>query len=727
MQLLFEEGGEIRAGTVLAQQGEAYQVELPAGKRTKVKSRDVLLQFAQPSAIELVRQTGDLTAEIDLDFLWECAPADEFGFADLAGEYYGAGADVVKQAALAMALHGNPVYFRRKGRGRYQRAPEDQLKAALAALERKKQQALVQAEYEAQLKAMTLPESFRGKVLQLLFRPDKNSLEYKAMDAACTALGMTPMRLMVAVGGIASPRALHEAKFLAECFPKGIGFPDVTVPEPAGDLPLADVQAFSIDDVTTTEIDDALSVTTLPDGKLRIGVHIAAPALGIQRGDALDAIARQRLSTVYFPGDKITMLPDAVVERYTLQEGRTCPAVSLYVTVDMQGAEGGQPLIVGSETRAERVPIAANLRHNLLEDVVTEAALAAGTGDYPFREALTQLYHFAGFLYDERQKARLASGLRPESHNRADYSFYIDTLDDGSERVRIEQRKRGSPLDKIVAELMILANSTWGKLLADHGVPGIYRTQKAWGMHRTRMQTYPAPHEGLGVAQYAWSTSPLRRYVDLVNQWQIIAVAQHGVTAKLVAPFKPKDADLLAAVADFEGTYAAYADHQSTMERYWCLRWLGQETRDRMLAAVLKEGAVRFAEIPLVTRVPELAQASRGTQVMLEIASTDEISLDVSCRVLEVFAGDAVPEDDLEPDEETAEESAEDAAEAAAQEAAEAAAERGTEGGADGNDSAGAGEETAGLQDASKVQGEAAEGDDAEASAARDIPPSPAP
>lgn len=716
MQLLFEEGGEIRAGTVLAQQGEAYQVELPAGKRTKVKSRDVLLQFAQPSAIELVRQTGDLAAEIDLDFLWECAPADEFGFADLAGEYYGAGADVVKQAALAMALHGNPVYFRRKGRGRYQRAPEDQLKAALAALERKKQQALVQAEYEAQLKALTLPESFRGKVLQLLFRPDKNSLEYKAMDAACTALGMTPMRLMVAVGGIASPRALHEAKFLAECFPKGTGFPDVTVPEPSGDLPLADVQAFSIDDVTTTEIDDALSVTTLPDGKLRIGVHIAAPALGIQRGDALDAIARQRLSTVYFPGDKITMLPDAVVERYTLQEGRTCPALSLYVTVDMQGAEGGQPLIVGSETRAERVPIAANLRHNLLEDIVTEAALANGTGDYPFREALTHLYHFAGFLHDERQKARLASGLRPESHNRADYSFYIDTLADGSERVRIEQRKRGSPLDKIVAELMILANSTWGKLLADHGVPGIYRTQKAWGMHRTRMQTYPAPHEGLGVAQYAWSTSPLRRYVDLVNQWQIIAVAQHGVTAKLVAPFKPKDADLLAAVADFEGTYAAYADHQSTMERYWCLRWLAQETRDRMLAAVLKDGAVRFAEIPLVTRVPELAQASRGTQVMLEIATTDEISLEVSCRVLEVFAGDAVPEEDLEADEETAEESAEDAAEAAAQQAAEEAAEGTREGTVEG---------------APEVQDEAAAGGEtdpgAEASATRDTPPSPAP
>ncbi|MFS9605160.1 hypothetical protein, partial [Klebsiella pneumoniae] len=102
-------------------------------------------------------------------------------------------------------------------------------------------------------------------------------LEYKALDAACTALGLSPMRLMVAVGGIANARALHEARFLSECFPKGTGFPDVTVPEPAMELPAADVRAFSIDDSQTTEIDDALSVQGLGSGTVVFGVHIAAP------------------------------------------------------------------------------------------------------------------------------------------------------------------------------------------------------------------------------------------------------------------------------------------------------------------------------------------------------------------------------------------------------------------------------------------------------------------
>ena len=108
------------------------------------------------------------------------------------------------------------------------------------------------------------------------------------------------------------------------------------------------------------------------------------------------------------------------------------------------------------------------------------------------------------------------------------------------------------------------------------------------------------------------------------------------------------------------------------MERYWCLRWLEQEKRQRMMASVLKDGAVRFADIPLVARVPELMQAARGTQVMLEIASTDELSLEVSCRVQEVFAGDVDLTDEmLELDEEASEVSAEAAAEAAAEDAAE--------------------------------------------------------
>ena len=79
----------------------------------------------------------------------------------------------------------------------------------------------------------------RALALQLLFKPDKNSIEYKALDAACSQLHTNPSRLMLQTGGIASAKQLHLSRFLQEHFPKGTGFAPVQVPPPNQTLPLA--------------------------------------------------------------------------------------------------------------------------------------------------------------------------------------------------------------------------------------------------------------------------------------------------------------------------------------------------------------------------------------------------------------------------------------------------------------------------------------------------------
>ncbi|WP_085224345.1 ribonuclease catalytic domain-containing protein [Trinickia caryophylli] len=718
MNVFFEESGGLKVGSVLSRQGEALQVELPGGRRAKVRAKDVLIEFAAPSAAELLEQADQAAEQIDLDFLWECAPADEFPFAALAGEYFGASAGPVERAALILRMQGAPVYFRRKGRGMYQRAPEEQLKMALAALERKRQQALVQAGYEEELKAGRLPDAFKGKAIALLTKPDKNAIEYKALEAAAAARGISAARLMLECGGIASARALHEARFLSEYFPHGTGFPSVTPHPVPDDLPTAHAEAFSIDDITTTEIDDAFSVELLADSRVRIGVHIAAPALGIERGDAIDAIARGRLSTVYMPGDKITMLPDEVVDAFTLKEGGLRPALSLYVIVNRDTQE-----IVATETRAELVFVKSNLRHNTLDEWVTEEALAQGSGEYPHKDEIAVLWPFAQALFEKRQTARAGYGLRREVPGNTDYNFYVD-----GEHVTITPRRRGSPLDLIVAELAILANSTWGALLHDHGVPGIYRTQRTFaaaGPKRTRMQTTAAPHEGLGVAQYAWSTSPLRRYVDLVNQWQLLACVQHGVAAKLVAPFKPKDADLYAVVQGFDDTYAAYADHQRRMEYFWCLRWITQENRKEVVAAVIKGDLVRLEDVPLLLHVLGLGVHARGTRVLLEVLAIDELTIEASVRPVRVFdapglAG-ALAGEGGEEDEDDA---LVDAGDASAESEEEARAEAGSEGGEgdEGGEGGEGGEGDGGsdAQEAADADGAAPQDGSSEASRASD-------
>ncbi|MFC7518161.1 ribonuclease catalytic domain-containing protein [Herbaspirillum sp. GCM10030257] len=649
MNLFFEESGDFKAGTVLSQQGEAYQVELQTGKRTKVKSRDVLLQFSSPEPEQLLSDAKTVADEIDLDFLWEVAGQAEFGFTELGAEYFGHDPKPHEAAGLLLRLHHAPVYFYKKGKGRYKAAPEESLKAALAGIEKKKQQALIQVQYVEELKANRLPEAFKPIVMQLLFKPDKNSIEYKALEAACSELHTSPQRLMLAVGGIPSPKLLHLTRFLHEYFPKGTGFPAIALPQ-VPTLPVADVRAFSIDDVTTTEIDDAFSIVPLGDGRIRVGIHIAAPGLGIKRNDAIDAIARQRLSTVYMPGDKITMLPDELVEAFTLGEGRTCPALSLYATLDTSDWS-----VISTETKAEAVPIAANLRHNDLDALVTEETLAAGSGDYAHKDDIALLWQWAQVLEKSRMAKREAFGLKPEQTNRVDFNFYV--VDDV---VSIVRRKRGAPLDKIVAELMIFANSTWGKLMHDHGVPGIYRAQGGgsggWAAKmQVRMVTHAAPHQGLGVDQYAWSTSPLRRYTDLVNQWQILACVEHGVTAPLAAQFKPKDADLFAVVSAFDAAYSAYADFQGNMERYWCLRWLAQENIRHVEAVVLKDEVLRLVDIPLIIRLPGMPQAARGTQVRLELIRWDEVELTIEARLLEMATGSPEDAEEVEaPDDEIA-------------------------------------------------------------------------
>jgi exoribonuclease-2 len=663
MNLFFEESGDFKVGTVLSQAGEAYQVEMPSGKRTKVKARDVLLQFDKPDPATLLEQAKTVAADVDLEFLWEVAGQDEFGFAELGAEYFGHAPLPFEAAGLVLALHNAPIYFYKKGRGRYKAAPEQSLRAALAGIEKKKQQALVQASYVDELKAGRLPASMQPLVQQLLFKPDKNSIEYKALETAASELQTTPVRLMLSTGGIGSAKELHMGRFLFEHFPRGAGFPPVDVPGAPADLPLAKVAAFSIDDVTTTEIDDAFSVQMLDDGLVRVGIHIAAPGLGIRPDDAIDKIARARMSTVYMPGDKITMLPDEVVDAFTLAEGKDCPALSLYATLDPANWS-----VLSTETRAERVPVRSNLRHNDLDDLVNEETLASGEGEYPHKAELGLLWKWALQLEAGRMKKREAFGLKPEQANRVDFNFYVE-----DDVVTILRRKRGAPLDKIVAELMIFANSTWGKLLHDSGVPGIYRSQGpgagGWNAKiQVRMVTHAAPHQGLGVDQYAWSTSPLRRYTDLVNQWQILACAEHGVTAPLVAPFKPRDATLFSIVSAFDAAYAAYNEFQQNMERYWCLRWLGQEDARQVEAVVLKDEVLRLVEIPLVIRLPGMPQVARGAQVRLDIVRWDEVDLSLEARLLEV----AEPTPEAAAALELEDEEAEVASDAAAEEAVEA-------------------------------------------------------
>ena len=631
-QVLFEEAGDFKAATILSEAGASLQVELASGRRVKIKSAHVMLRFDRPAVHELIAAAERLAGDLDIDFLWQCAPQDEFGFEALAVDYFGASPDAVQSTALLMRLHGSPIHFQRKGRGRYRPAPEETVKAALASLARRREtEARIEALAE-RLRAGELPAEIAARPASLLVRPDKMSLEWRALDAALRSSHLTAERLLLQVGAFKSAHALHFSCFAAEHFPAGVGFEgrepaESVAPDPHAQLECASVQAFSIDDETTTEIDDALSVTRLDNGGWRIGIHIAAPALALAHDSPIDLLARDRMSSVYMPGDKITMLPDAVVQRYSLDAGREVAALSLYLDVSADC-----DVIESTHSRVERVPIAANLRHEQVSALATESALtdpgqAAGL---PFGEALAVLWRVTLASVAQRERVR----GKPEPRFRADFSFRIDRGPEG-ERVRIEQRLRDAPLDRIVAEMMILANSQWGGLLAEHAVPGIYRSQQAG---RVRMSTQALPHEGLGVEQYIWATSPLRRYVDLVNQRQLIALLRDERP-----PLGAKDAALFSIISAFDARHTAYQDFQQRMERLWCLRWLTQEGLGRTEAVVVREDVVRLARAPFYFRLPGMPSVPSGRRIVVDLSDPDEVDLSVQARFVEL-SSDADPD-----------------------------------------------------------------------------------
>lgn len=627
MNLFYEDAGAFKVGKVLQEQGSSFQVETLHGKRSKVKANNVLVTFSDMDGRDFAAGLEKLASEIDVELLWECAPADEFLFGDMAQLYFGDNPSIIQRAAILSALHSAPVYFHRKGKGKYRAAPEDILKAALAGLEKKRKIAEQQEQWASALAQGQLPEPFDRIAAQLLARPDKNTTEYKALMEACSRAGRSPELLLLEAGAFSSIHALMRERFNAIYFPKGteVDLPVPEIPEEWARLPVAQVRAFSIDDSSTTEIDDAFSVKMTGELTAQVGVHIAAPSLLIRRGSDFDKLARDRMSTVYSPGEKITMLPDSLIQVSTLAEGRTVPAASLYVNVDLSTGD-----IVGeSKSLIEMVPVAANLRHNLLDEFVTKESLEnPEINEVPqvreFFPALKVLWKASCALRAQRE---LVKG-QPDKNSRIDYTFVVHDDD----RVEIRPRRRDAPLDLLVAEWMIFVNCTWGAFLDEHNTPGIYRVQPQAG--RVKMSTYAAPHVGLGVPQYAWSTSPLRRYVDLINQQQLVSVIRGQDPV-----YSSTDADLLSAVNSFDTTYKAYAEFQSNMERYWCLRWIRQEGRSCFEGVVVKDELVRLHEIPLFVRLVGVTSPGRGAQVEVELDQIDEMTLTVSCKLLSIQSG----------------------------------------------------------------------------------------
>ena len=619
----------------------------------QIKKNAVCCYETSAWSLELLKQIQTCIADIEIDLLWEFAPELLNSSADidaLALTYFGGKAPCssAQRVALWWVLWNHPVYFRKKSQTSFEKADAQTLEKAKLALIRKQEELQRMNGVTQQLLSGVLPDEIKAAMPGVLLKPDKNSWIYKALMQACEQTKQAPERLLWQLGAIDDVYQWHLSRFLNQYFPKfsqyhGFGklFSAKDLPSERlnalDKLPMAgqgaefksvvkQVGAFSIDDQYTTEIDDAFSVYWLANDVIRIGIHIAAPAFAIERGDELDQVARERSSTVYMPGDKITLLPEAVIAQFSLDENTVKPCVSLYVDVapDMT--------VLRRFSCVERVAIAHNLRLHELEQWINEAFLDSqeevSNGDevqIMYSKAFKVLWRFANAYAKEREQVR----GKPEVFHRIEFNVFVDHQQTPP-MIDITRRLRGAPIDKIVSELMIFANVSWGGLVADHHIPMIYRSQRSG---RVEMGIYPHPHESMGVKQYAWCTSPLRRYVDLVNQRQLICVIEQESLAPLKAPYKPKDVDLYAIIASFDANYRAYHDHQNRLERFWSLYWLKQNQTETVCALVRREDELQLLCAPVVVK-KSVPKSLIGQEVSLRVIAIDTFDLSIELELI---------------------------------------------------------------------------------------------
>ena len=717
MNILFDDSGTFKTATILTDNETSLQVELSSGKRCKIKANNVLLRFTSPSSNQLLKQAEELAEQInsdinnDADFLWEVAPNGEFSFIDFAKEYFGNDNQIspIENTAILLVINALPMYFHRKGRGCFRKASEEILQAAKAAKLKKEQLAeQINLWRDELINGNIPPEILQNKNSLISYKRDRSLPYVKALELACSQLNISSAELLYKNKAFSSIYEIHYSKFIQDYFKEGTAFKqndllELEIPQNSDDvtnLPTADsdVQAFSIDDSSTTEIDDAFSVRFINDSETIVGIHIAAPALLIKHDSPCDGIAKVRISTVYIPGDKITMLPKNAVAACSLDEGKKVPTVSLYLKLNNQNFE-----ILESFTKLENLLIADNLRTENLEKIFNDENLRNNTipDDFKYKKEMLFLFDFADVCQKNREilkqelsgktpkvveekieksekseNAENAENAEKNSQNlvenisnnensenaenlyaelqelneadsdnenesktenrQIDYSFDIigDLSDPKNCKAVLKKRIRGAALDKIVSEMMILTNCIWGGILEDSGVPGIYRTQT---FKNVRLSTRADFHIGLGVEQYAWCTSPLRRYCDLVNQWQLISCLNQQPQK---APFQRRSTELFIILKNFESTYSAYKDFQARMERYWCLRYIKQENISEAIAVIRKSQNVKVENLPLMLKVPsiplDLCKKDNRIKIKLNLENINYFALHVDAEFVEM-------------------------------------------------------------------------------------------
>jgi exoribonuclease-2 len=654
--IVFRHRGEILIGRYRSIAGHRIRAATGQNRVLEFPSDRVVYQTGVPAADapaldRFRKRVEEGVGDLDLKEVWTLLKEEPVGYTakDIAEFYWGARVSVEQYTALVCHLLQGCPYFSEQD-GRFVPLPDERVEATLSRAAsqkaaREEQEAFIRWITDAQARDST---GFTNRQTHWLQRIQQYAILGEEYDQSAQArallqeikgdAGGDPQRyafsLMVHKGLWDADEHLDLIRYgVPVDFDESVmRAAEALRADEAGREDLTALPVFSIDDASTQDIDDALSLERTPDG-FRIGVHIADVSAVIPRDAPLDREARRRMTSLYFPDRQIPMLPPVLSQgQCSLLQGQRRCTVSFFFS-----------LAPDFTLYATRIVPSVIINHAKLSYEETDGILMSG--DHPLTGVLQTLSDAADVFYTQRIDQGAIELERTE----------LAIQVDAAKRIVIKLRTGHSMSEHIVSELMILTNTAAARYMAAYQIPAIYRTQEEPGvkdlegvshevvrrylilrqMKPLALSLDPKPHATLGVDMYCQITSPIRRYSDLVLQRQLTAALRGQ------PPCYDRDA-MMDELSQLERSKELNRIW-SRREWYWLLRYFAGQPNLRMAGVVLevreRDVLIELLDYGVRATMTAVAPVAVGEEVAVRVTQADAWS--GTLRLAQVLASES--------------------------------------------------------------------------------------
>lgn len=592
---------------------------------------------------ELYNRAKAESEDIQIEEVWNhfSGAGREFSCLELASTYY---SDLTpeKHIAFRLKLLEDKVYFKRKDSTFLPRPPETVAQLKHSEEERRQKAKLLDLADQVFFRRITNPEEEIPKELMTFVRAiedvaaDTPNLDAGKVREVRDFLTVFSEKHEVRLSGSNNERAYNFLRAIGHFstftnlalirhkppleFSAEAENEAATIAQPSieGRADFTAMPSFTIDDASTKDMDDAISLEYC-EGGYRLGIHITDAASCIKPGTSLDTAALRRATSIYLPEKTIHMLPRELAQnKLSLVKDAVRPALSYMFEVDHNYQ------LKSREIKLSYIKVKNRYDYDQVNQILEN-----------IKDPVWEVLHG---IVAAHEMERLENGAI-KLHKK---ESYVTINRSNSFQLGLQEVDEDSPSRNLVSELMIIANHHAALFARENKIPFIYRTQDRPDVDLKSLFTNlpegpvrdftgrinlkksfnivtPKPHSSLGMEIYGQTTSPIRRYLDLCNQMQLVSFINTG------RPYY-SEGNLIKILDETQEHLHRAAQLSRESKRFWLLKYLELHCMDREIYGTvvrtdLKNPLVELDEVYIAVPVKLAGKISIGDRIKLRITN----------------------------------------------------------------------------------------------------------